>query len=340
METGGRYWTAQDVEYLELNVKELTGALASFAGDEWPFDTPVIISGVRFTDNSPGITATPGWIHFQGEIYQFIPPTSPINQSGLSNVKLYRTAEVDQALKYKDTGEIKDIHFKRCIKLDTSNAVDANTALLPADRISLSTLKRARKNCAGEIIAFSPRAGKPFSYYCDIASGLGINGMEGKALCDGRNGTPNLQGRFIVGLSTDGLTVDNVKTPTEYDGIGKTGGERLHQLSIAEFPEHDHGGQTGDPDTNLNHNHNQDKAGFSPSNSGTGIYLSVENIGGSHWGLNNSTIPTGDVNGGNSQLNHKHSIAKQGSGNFHENRPPYYVLAYFQVIGDEDVLTG
>ena len=55
------------------------------------------------------------------------------------------------------------------------------------------------------------------------------------ALCDGTKGTPDLRGRFILGVGQgSGLTNRNMND--------KDGGAEKHQLSIAEMPGHTHGG--------------------------------------------------------------------------------------------------
>lgn len=54
----------------------------------------------------------------------------------------------------------------------------------------------------------------------------------GFSLCNGKNGTPNLQGRFILGASED------------YP-IDSEGGEETHLLTIDEMPSHDHEIQRG-----------------------------------------------------------------------------------------------
>lgn len=54
---------------------------------------------------------------------------------------------------------------------------------------------------------------------------------SGWALCDGRPGTPDLSGRFVVGYSKD---------ISYYDWVGNKGGHISKELSIANLPEHAH----------------------------------------------------------------------------------------------------
>lgn len=52
---------------------------------------------------------------------------------------------------------------------------------------------------------------------------------EGWAVCDGENGTPDLRGRFILGVS-------------ETHPMGETGGEEEVTLTVDQMPSHDHTG--------------------------------------------------------------------------------------------------
>jgi hypothetical protein len=56
---------------------------------------------------------------------------------------------------------------------------------------------------------------------------------NGWAICDGTNGTPNLTGKFIVGLNT---------SITEFDTVGKNGGSLT--ISVDNLPSHGHSGTT------------------------------------------------------------------------------------------------
>lgn len=102
---------------------------------------------------------------------------------------------------------------------------------------------------------------------------------SGWALCDGRNGTPNLQGKFIAGYST---------SSGDYNTVGNTGGEENHQLTVEEMPSHSHGGVP--------------------------LYVTDTDRGG-----DSSFFSLDDQFG---------QTSKTGGGKSHENRPPYYVLAY------------
>jgi len=122
---------------------------------------------------------------------------------------------------------------------------------------------------------------------------------SGWALCDGTNSTPDLRNRFIVGAndaSKTGITTQtgpgfNVTTGAIDDTYepGDIGGEVAHKLTVAEMPQHNHS------DSYNVASQGQDQAG-----SGSG---------------DNDNV--GQTNTGN-----------KGGDNFHENRPPYYALAF------------
>lgn len=123
---------------------------------------------------------------------------------------------------------------------------------------------------------------------------------SGWFLCDGSNGTPNLSGMFVVGYNV---------TDADYNQIGKTGGTKTVQLTGIQNGLHTHGvNDTG-------HTH-----GFS---------LGTDNKGGS------SGIPVLSSQNTTGQKNYTTaasfsgvSIQNSGAGAPHENRPPFYTLAY------------
>jgi len=114
----------------------------------------------------------------------------------------------------------------------------------------------------------------------------------GWALCDGTSGTPDLRNRFVVGAgSATGNYAWDVTTGAT-SGLyapGNTGGEAAHQLSTTEMPSHTHAVQ-------VSGNKNFAVAG----------------------GF------TSDVNQGVSSG----TSGSAGGSKYHENRPPYYALAY------------
>jgi microcystin-dependent protein len=124
----------------------------------------------------------------------------------------------------------------------------------------------------------------------------------GWSLCNGVNGTPNLQNRFIVGAGSG-------------YGVGATGGDATVTLNINQIPSHNHGGSTGGAG---GHNHTYTKATH-PSGSGPEQNQSGSPEDRTNFNDTGTTSSVGD---------HQHSISSQGGGQAHENRPPYYALAF------------
>ncbi|MBL6445664.1 hypothetical protein JMN32_05050 [Fulvivirga sp. 29W222] len=183
---------------------------------------------------------------------------------------------------------------------------------------------------------------------------------SGWVLCDGRaavNGQtiPNLKGKFIVGYDPN----DN-----DYDAIGKTGGEKEVTLTEAQLPVHKHDismesagnhihnastgsagshshtgsigyGGTHSHTVNNDPYHTPDGTDYTPgewggTSSGNGVVATSSN------GYHNHSITINSVgnhthtvtigNGGNHI--HTLSMGNTGQGHAHENRPPFYTLAF------------
>lgn len=128
-------------------------------------------------------------------------------------------------------------------------------------------------------------------------SGTIANIPTGWALCNGSNSTPDLRNRFVVGAHSDGaggagpgFNADNGTLSSNYTP-GNTGGETAHQLTTAELASHSHGL------TNII----GDAGGITAGSTGSAHQM------------NNTPGKTTDATGG---------------GKYHENRPPYYALAF------------
>jgi hypothetical protein len=123
---------------------------------------------------------------------------------------------------------------------------------------------------------------------------------SGWFLCDGNNSTPDLRDRFVVGAGSS-------------YAVGATGGASSVTLSTSQIPSHTHtfSGTTS---------HVGDHTHSIPDGSG------VDGASALEAGLVTGTVQSGAAGA------HSHTFsgttAATGSGSSHENRPPYYALAY------------
>jgi len=145
-------------------------------------------------------------------------------------------------------------------------------------------------------------------------NGTGLNGTlyQGWQMCNGYNGTPDLRDRFIIGA---GLNYP----------IGTTGGEAVVKLTRDQMPSHNHGGWSGGSAPHLNYH---------------GVYYKSKGV--SKGLMYNNGVD--DPNGNRPNLlttrglpeiqvqNHSHGINADGGNQAHENRPPFYSLAFMMKL--------
>ena len=126
-------------------------------------------------------------------------------------------------------------------------------------------------------------------------------------MCNGSNGTPDLRGRFVVGYSN---------TDSDYD-VGDTGGAKDVILSAAQMPNHAHYFSTTTSGGNHVHQYIDQ-------------YVVINN-GYRPWPASNNDCAQRNINTSGSGA-HSHTVTgttnQEGGGAAHENRPPYYALAY------------
>lgn len=184
-------------------------------------------------------------------------------------------------------------------------------------------------------------------------------------LCDGNNGTPDLRGMFVVGASAGGgynvnqtggsntVTLTEAQLPAHTHDDGTYGTDaHTHQhssttdnstLSVSTY-DHTHGAGTFES-SDSTHNHG------SPGTVGTGSGLEqgndfTGNFGGrttevdthSHdvAGVSGSNTHSHSISGNTGTHTHSHDITGEsgpsGSSQAHENRPPFYALAYIMKV--------
>ncbi len=139
----------------------------------------------------------------------------------------------------------------------------------------------------------------------------------GWALCDGGNGTIDLRDRFIVAAGS-------AYSP------GNVGGVNTVTLTASQIPAHNHSSGT-----------------LSTSFTGAHTHTVTGQLGGDNNDHNNTTtVGAGDKGSTETGFNflhtssssgaHSHTISgstgSTGSGGSHENRPPYYALAYIMKL--------
>lgn len=108
------------------------------------------------------------------------------------------------------------------------------------------TVSVINRDAIGTIKMFYPVGGS-ISTYFDVVSGLGIAGTEweGWALCDGRNGGPDLRGRFVaaavIGYGPIGTNVEVLKAfSPAWTTMGATGGNTFGVMLEENLPPHNH----------------------------------------------------------------------------------------------------
>ncbi|TRX62714.1 hypothetical protein FNH22_01050 [Fulvivirga sp. M361] len=146
-------------------------------------------------------------------------------------------------------------------------------------------------------------------------SGSPLSLPPGWALCNGsgnyldfqgvtRN-IPDLRGRFNVGYDPGNGS---------YNDIGDQGGAASVTLTVSQIPSHNHGGSTS---TDGNHTHTVTDQ-YRPTTLLNGSNFDRQGVENYLTRVTHTTSTDG---------NHSHTINSQGGG-LHENRPPYYTLAY------------
>ena len=142
-----------------------------------------------------------------------------------------------------------------------------------------------------------------------IVAFSGKTAPTGWALCDGKNGTPDLRGRFIYGYGAGSGNTLN----------GRGGAER-HTLSAKEMPKHRHSGTTTSDSHNHSYQARHKRWKVARSCAAICKYSTVGD-----YGKKNYTTSS-------DKHNHKMTTNYQGSGSSHNNMPPYHVLSYIMKL--------
>lgn len=136
----------------------------------------------------------------------------------------------------------------------------------------------------------------------------------GWALCDGKNNTPNMSGRFVVGFA---------QTNGDYNVVNKKGGQDSVTLNKSQMPSHNHTGSVGESGKHYHETtfRSGDEHPDNVGSSNVGIVETYDDNDG--WDIATSYAGA-----------HTHSlqISATGGGQAHENRPAYYVVAYIMKL--------
>ncbi len=148
-------------------------------------------------------------------------------------------------------------------------------------------------------------------------SGSAASIPVGWALCNGANGTPNLRGRFIVGYD-DRTSGYPGYSGAEYHTMENRGGEKEVTLTANQsgLRAHNHG--ITDPGHNHSYVNWPNQAGFNRGNKNAEVTRNDKQTS-----QTSGSTPTGITINDQGPLN---------ALDAHENRPPYYVLAFIMRI--------
>ncbi|CAF4104849.1 unnamed protein product [Rotaria sp. Silwood1] len=154
-------------------------------------------------------------------------------------------------------------------------------------------------------------------------NGKGLGEYSGWYICDGRNGTPDLRGRFLVGR-------DVLSSGSSYSNIGMKGGLEEVVLTVDEMPSHLHTFQAQTSASGA-HSHNYNDITYAD-----GCDVPIPTYRGIKSGTpHNKACQIARTTEATS--NHNHIISggtsNVGGNKPQENRPPYYVIAYIIYIG-------
>lgn len=281
--------STQSLSFMQDMIKA-SAQLALIGGDNY------ILSGCVTTNNnvSDGIIVIDGEIMpFKGgaivETITIIEETIPVSANGLT----FENARIKRHAKFATGTGVNYYPWSNFKPLQTNKQLEEAKA----------TVKYVDDAIAGI------QAGSIPTGVIVMWGGSEADIPTGWVLCDGREiapqvFVPNLSGKFIVGFN---------RSDKDYDTIRKTGGSKSVALSVEEMPSHNHNTRK----QNENKPVKQGEWGL--------VRRSVAGESSTPGSMNSGGAGTEpDLNGPAQEI----SIPFQGENKPHENRPPYYVLAF------------
>jgi microcystin-dependent protein len=264
---GGFPFTQDTLDFMQTAYNDCFGALAALLGDR------VIITGCGIAGNVVG----PGIVAVGGEILPCAGGAlSPAPDIGM-DAWVY-VAETRQAAVFED-GEHRDVYFRRSLNFGVGDPQWWWSTFKPLTKIV-------------DLMSMTVPSGAIMMWF-------GTNVPAGWRICDGTNGTPDLRGRFALGVSSS------------YP-MGAQGGAATHRLAATEMPSHSHG------ITDPGHSHYLSFNSQNPSG-GTG-----------HAGPR-ETNPNATAFSVRASLTNI-KVNSTGGGGEHNNMPPYTALYYIMKI--------
>lgn len=262
---GGFPLETNNLEWMQ-QAYDIFNTLGYVAGDK------TIIYGCA----TSGANTTDGYVFVNGELFKF--------KGGPTQSKV-RILETEDS-KIFENGETKVVHKERYVTFASGTG-----------EMNWSDFKRVEslKNIQSRIL---PPGTNPQLYTGSVESI-----PTGWQLCDGSNGTPDLRGRFIVGLHPD---------DADYNAIGKVGGAKKVT-------------PTGS-NASTNVNITVPVTGYGTSGGVIGTVAAGRLIVGSGVFENAEALESLRAAGAGQSVSSAHTHTFTGIE--HENRPPYYTLAY------------
>ena len=303
VEGGGFPGTSRTWRHIAEMIEQVASAFSQLVG------TNAIVEGVEVNNGN----ATAGIVVINGEIYPF--------DAGVvkSHVEIVEIIDQTQYLKDEDgdgNGDMVDTYFDRkAVFTDLANGTQASR------QIPFSDFKRLTEYV--ELSKRIPPKQTALPYYGSI------NDIPvGWQLCDGTNGTPDLSGMFVVGYDP---------SDAYYDQIGNSGGQKIVTLTQAQMPQHNHDGTT---DQILGHQHDHYDSltiqHVAPPNGDWQHDFVSGGKDGNDGGIdsdNNYIWKRDNVTKIGGAHSHSFTTNNKGGNLAHENRPPYFTMAWITYVG-------
>lgn len=295
---GGFPLTQKTMLYVQDSYNDVLEALARAIGNY------VIISGVTVIGTDPMLLTdvySSGWVTYDNKILPFA------GGSELNFVNLI-TSNTSETFNNGNTFQVTTGYTA------IFDTVNNGVTFSQFQRLSLTDLKtyidnvnitavNAQSTANAALLAAS--GGLPIGaivlWSGSIASIASLN-ASGWFLCDGGNGTVDLRDRFVVGAGS-------------MYTVAATGGFNTVTLSLAQMPSHTHTINGVGTHQHYVREVSRGEEGTNGTDQSVGSYT--------EGGTDKFTNPAGA---------HTHTMNSAGSDTAHENRPPYYALAYIQKI--------